>query len=582
MKKLSLSVVLWGGLLAAVLFAKHQKVSPDLNDQLNLTNGSVEVIVQFQNDPSDAEIAAITGSGAKLKEHFKRFHSASFTVPAAAIDAVAGDPNVTYISPDRTVAAQFDYAEQAINAPFAWQMGLDGTGVGIALVDSGVAKVDDLEQANSHRLRVVYREITNTTKGDEYGHGTHVAGILAGNGKDSTGREFTTTFRGVAPNANIIDLEVLDQNGMTTDSLVLKAINRAIDLKSQYNIRVLNLSLGRPVFESSQIDPLCQAVQAAWQAGIVVVASAGNLGRSSYASILSPGNSPYAITVGAMKTMGTPARGDDLIASYSSKGPTWLDQTVKPDLVAPGNLMVSLLAPGSTLAKTYPQNVVPVSSYSTRKNGKSDYFTLSGTSMATPVVSGAAALLIQNDPSLTPDTVKLRLMESATKNFPASSVAVDPLTGIAYTSQYDVFTIGAGYLDIMGALASSDVATAGTQSRAVFYDSASGNAFIVEDPTSLLATSGRMVAIWGTTSVSATSTVFGRVAIWGTSGITGTLAVSSRVAIWGTGAVWATSNLWGTSAIWGTDTDWNSVTVWGTTNRLVAVWGTSLELTGDN
>ncbi|HET9321278.1 MAG TPA: S8 family peptidase, partial [Bryobacteraceae bacterium] len=488
MKKLSLSVVLWGGLLAAVLFAKHQKVSPDLNDQLNLSNGSVEVIVQFHNDPSDAEIAAVTSNGAKLKEHFKRFHSASFTVPVSAIDAVAGDPNVTYISPDRTVAAQFDYAEQTINAPFAWQLGLDGTGVGIALVDSGVAKVDDLEQANSHQSRVVYREILNASKGDEYGHGTHVAGILAGNGKDSTGREFTTTFRGVAPNANIIDLEVLDQNGMTTDSLVLKAISRAIDLKGQYNIRILNLSLGRPVFESSQIDPLCQAVQAAWQAGIVVVASAGNLGRSSYASILSPGNSPYAITVGAMKTMGTPARGDDLIASYSSKGPTWLDQTVKPDLVAPGNLMVSLLAPGSTLARTYPQNIVPVSSYSTRKNGRQDYFTLSGTSMATPVVSGAAALLIQNDPSLTPDTVKLRLMESATKNFPASSVAVDPLTGIAYTSQYDVFTIGAGYLDIMGALASSDVATAGTQSPAVFYDSASGNAFIVEDPTSLLAT----------------------------------------------------------------------------------------------
>jgi serine protease AprX len=173
-------------------------------------------------------------------------------------------------------------------------------------------------------------------------------------------------------------------------------------------------------------------------------------------------------------------------------------------------------------------------------------------------------------------------MESATKNFPASSVAVDPLTGIAYTSQYDVFTIGAGYLDIMGALASSDVATAGTQSPEVFYDSASGNAFIVEDPTSLLATSSRMVAIWGTTSVSATSTVFGRVAIWGTSGITGTLAVSSRVAIWGTGTVWATSNLWGTSAIWGTDTDWDSVAVWGSTNRLVAIWGTSLELTGEN
>ena len=152
---------------------------------------------------------------------------------------------------------------------------------------------------------------------------------------------------------------------MTTDSMVIKAIHRAIDLKDQYNIRVLNLSLGRPVYESSQIDPLCQAVKAAWNAGIVVVVSAGNLGRNSYASILSPGNSPYAITVGAMKTMGTAARGDDQVASYSSKGPTWIDMTVKPDLVAPGNQVVSLYVPGSTLARTYPQNVVPVSSYST-------------------------------------------------------------------------------------------------------------------------------------------------------------------------------------------------------------------------
>src|SRR5689334_22489304 len=226
MRRMSLCVVLWGGLLAGALYAKHPKVSPDLDDQLNQTNGSVDVIVQYQSDPSQAEISAVIGTGAKLKEHFNRFRAVSFTVPAGAIDAVSSDPNVTYISPDRTVAAQFDYSGQAINAPFAWQMGLDGTGVGIALVDSGVAKVDDLEQANSHQSRVVYREIFNGSKGDEYGHGTHVAGILGGNGKASTGREFTTTFKGVAPNANIIDLEVLDGHGMTTDAVVMKAIHR--------------------------------------------------------------------------------------------------------------------------------------------------------------------------------------------------------------------------------------------------------------------------------------------------------------------------------------------------------------------
>src|SRR5208282_4947363 len=148
---------------------------------------------------------------------------------------------------------------------------------------------------------------------------------------------------GMAPGANIINLRVLDQNGSGTDSQVVAAIQQAIQLKSQYNIRVINLSLGRPVFESYTLDPLCQAVEQAWQAGIVVVVAAGNDGRDNsegtngYMTITAPGNDPYVITVGAMKTEGTPTRTDDLIASYSSKGPTAIDHIVKPDLVAPGN-----------------------------------------------------------------------------------------------------------------------------------------------------------------------------------------------------------------------------------------------------
>ena len=549
--------MLWGSLLAANLYGDRHKLSKDLNDKLGQAGTAVDVIVQYQNDPSDADIAKFTGKGAKLKDHLKRFRTATYTAVAGTLDSLSDDPNVVYITADRQVNAQFDYSEQAINAPYAWQLGLDGTGVGIALVDSGVAKVDDLEQANSHKSRVVYQEVFNGRKGDEYGHGTHVAGILAGNGKSSTGPQYTMTFKGVAPNANIIDLEVLDQNGVSTDSAVIKAIHRALDLQAQYNIRVLNLSLGRPVEESSQLDPLCLAVKTAWNSGIAVVVSAGNLGRNGYASVLSPGNSPYAITVGAMKTMGTADRGDDLIASYSSKGPTWIDMTLKPDLVAPGNLVTSLLADGSTLARTYPQSIVPVSSYSNDTHGKSAYFTLSGTSMATPMVSGAAALMIEQDPTLTPDTVKARLMQSATKNFPATSVAIDPVTGVAYTSEYDAFTIGAGYLDIMGALASTDVATAGTQSPTVFLDAISGNAYIVDDSTQVWVSSAafRTIAIWGTNEVfSAGSPVTGTIAIWGTR--TGTGQVVGTIAIWGTRQVWAKSTDWGTIAVWGTATDW--------------------------
>lgn len=560
MHKTALWIMLWGGLLAGNLYADRHKISKDLNDKLGQAGTAVDVIVQYQNDPSDADVAKFTGRGAKLKDHLKRFRTATYTVPADAIDKLSDDPNVLYVSADRKVTAQFDYSEQAINAPYAWQLGLDGTGVGIALVDSGVDQVDDLQQANSHKSRVVYQEVFNGQPGDEYGHGTHVAGILAGNGNSSTGPKYTMTFKGVAPNANIIDLEVLDRNGVTTDSAVIRAIHRALDLQARYNIRVLNLSLGRPIQESSQLDPLCLAVKAAWNAGMVVVVSAGNLGRNGYSSVLSPGNSPYVITVGAMKTMGTAARGDDLIASYSSKGPTWIDMTLKPDLVAPGNLVTSLLAQGSTLARTYPQNIVPLSSYSTMKHGDSDYFTLSGTSMATPMVSGAAALMIQQDPTLTPDTVKARLMQSATKNFPATSVAIDPVTGIAYTSEYDAFTVGAGYLDIMGALASTGVAAAGTQSPTVFLDSKSGNAYIVNDSTQVWvsSTAFRTIAIWGTNEIFSTgSPVTGTIAIWGTRNAS-TMAVSGTIAIWGTRQAWSNSISWGTVAIWGTANDWGT------------------------
>jgi len=258
---------------------------------------------------------------------------------------------------------------------------------------------------------------------------------------------------------------VLDANGAATDSQVIAAISQAVSLKSKYNIRVMNLSLGRAVYESYKLDPLCQAVEKAWKNGIVVVVAAGNNGRyqptSGYATVTSPGNDPYVITVGAMKPMGTPQRADDLIASYSSKGPTLIDHVVKPDIVAPGNLLVSTETPGTTLYATETNNLVPYNYY-VHGGGSSPsayYFTLSGTSMATGVVSGAVADLLQAQPRLTPDQVKARLMKTAYKAFPQSSSVYDPTTGITYTSQYDVFTVGAGYLDIAAALASTDLAS---------------------------------------------------------------------------------------------------------------------------
>jgi len=308
---------------------------------------------------------------------------------------------------------------------------------------------------------------------------------------------------------------------------VINAIQRAIDLKSTYNIRVINLSLGRPVMASYLTDPLNLAVEAAWNAGITVVVAAGNEGRNNsqntngYATIGAPGNDPFVITVGAMKTSTTGTRNDDLMASYSSKGPSLLDHIAKPDVVAPGNRVVSLYHSGETLSSTYPGNVMPYSYYQTAGSSSpsTSYMQLSGTSMATPVVAGAAALLVSSDSTLTPDMIKAKLMKTATKTFPTSSTTTDPDTGAVYTTYYDLFTVGAGYIDIAAALANTDRPTGLAISPTASVD-ASGHVTLSNGDTPL---NGNTV-VWGTDAGNGDP---GFTLVWGTSTIWGTSTVTS-------------------------------------------------------
>jgi serine protease AprX len=468
-------------------------------------------------------------------------------LPASALAALANNPRVAYISPDRKVSGKLDLTAAAVHAPAAWQSSYDGSGVGIAIIDSGITPVDDLTTGGVSRI-VYSQDFVGTGTNDFYGHGTHVAGIAAGNATDSTCPTCTRTLKGMAPNANLINLRVLDENGGATDSAVVAAITQAIALASTYNIRVINISLGRPVFESYTQDPLCQAVEAAWQAGIVVVVAAGNDGRddsvgeNGYGTITAPGNDPYVITVGAMKDMGTPDRSDDLIASYSSKGPTAVDLLIKPDIVAPGNLTVSLLAsPTDTIATNFPADLVPNTYYDSAGDGSisNSYFMLSGTSMATPVVSGAVALLLQAQPGLTPDQVKATLMLTAYKTFPQSSQVTDPTTGIVYTDYYDIFTIGAGYLDIAAALANTTPFFGTALSPVVVYDPTSGAAQISCSSSSICANP----PVWGTQSIWGPA-----VFVNGTPTISGTQSIGGGQAIWATRSIWATQSLWGQSA----------------------------------
>jgi serine protease AprX len=549
-------------LLAAGLCLAHgnkHKVSRDLEALKSGASGStVDVIIQFNQVPTDAHHKRVQDKGGVLKTKLDVIKGAHYSVPVESLDALADDPDVAYITPDRAVNGALDYTTTAVNAPVAWNIyGLDGSGIGIAIIDSGIHNYNDFKDRSGKNRTVYLQDFVGDGYGtaDLYGHGTHVAGIAGSSGAGSTCAYCTRTFKGVAPNVNLIILRVLDAYGAGSDSRVISAIQEAISLKSRYNIRVINLSLGRPVYESYTLDPLCQAVEAAWKAGIVVVAAAGNQGRNDsantdgYGTIAVPGNDPYVITVGAMKTNGTYSTTDDTIASYSSKGPTGYDHVVKPDLVAPGNRVVSDENLGGTLPASYPQNRVPLKYYqkSNRSGTSNQYFTLSGTSMATPVVSGAAALLLQQNPNLTPDQLKARLMKTASKTFPADSTVTDPTTGITYTDYYDIFTVGAGYLDIAAALASGDLAGSSAMSPTAVFDPTTQSASLV----------------------TGTSVVWGSDAAWDTSVVWGTnVFVNGTAVLWGSSVCWGTDTSDGFSVVWGTGVVWGNTTNQATSTAL--------------
>ena len=518
------------------------KFSKDLEQRAAGANSMVTVIVQYRQMPGNSSLRTMQLGGAAIKSKLHTIRAVTMRVPVSMLAKLAKDPNVAYITPDRPVSMTWgneDYSTAVEADVAAAQFALDGTGVGVAIIDSGVADHGDLHDA-SGASRVVYSQsfvAGNTNASDQFGHGTHVAGLIGGTGGNSgAGNGYQAKYPGVASNANIINLRVLDQNGFGTDSQVIAAIQQAITLKDAYNIRVINMSLGRPVFESYTLDPVCQAVEAAWQAGIVVVVAAGNRGRDTsmgthgFATIGAPGNDPAVITVGATRTMGTATRVDDAIASYSSKGPTLVDHLVKPDLVAPGNRLVSLRDAGSTLDRNYSQFVVaPLV-------GTPKYFRLSGTSMATPLVSGAVALMLQQNPSLTPDQVKARLMKTAWKGFNQYTQSTDD-HGNHYSNQYDIFTYGAGYLDIDAALNNTDLAAGVALSPTAVYDPITGTVSMVN--TSV---------VWGGTSVvwGATSVVWGNSVVWGAN------AITSNSVVWGsTSVVWGASSVSGFSVVWG-------------------------------
>jgi serine protease AprX len=291
---------------------------------------------------------------------------------------------------------------RSIRADRAWYRAT-GRGVGVAVIDTGIAgDVPDFQTPRGSR--VIASAVTNPCArdaNDHYGHGTHVAGLIAGNSLLYPPTHWAHgKYMGVAPRANLVSVKVSDDDGNTTVLDVIYGIQFAVDRKADFNIRVVNLSLSSTVAESYRTDPLDAAVESAWFSGLVVVTAAGNEGAASDGVTFAPANDPWAITAGAVDDRGTLTRLDDVLASWSSRGLTQ-DGVAKPEVLAPGARLVSTLAPNSDFARLCPECIV---------DGR--YFRAGGTSMSAAVVSGAAALLLEDHPTWTPSQVKGALMQT--------------------------------------------------------------------------------------------------------------------------------------------------------------------------
>jgi serine protease AprX len=379
------------------------------------------------------------GSGARVEAAVRRLrgdvdlrlplvNGFAATIPSSALARLERVPGVLGVSPNRTIqplgASYSGYDAGAdlgsmysvtlmSGAQAYWKAGFTGKGVDVALIDSGVAPVDGLSEHLVQGPDLSFEsQASNLSHLDSFGHGTHMAGIIAGreSGGDSGAYAGDTShFLGMAPDARVVSIKVADAHGATDVSQVIAAISWVVQHKTDYglNIRVLNVSYGTNSTQDYGVDPLTYAAEQAWKAGVLVVAAAGNAGYSSSGTLTSPARDPMLLAVGATDPNGTLSPKDDKVATFSSSGSSAGAHATGRfvDLVAPGSHIVSLRVPGSLIDQTYSSTGAVTS----------ELFRGSGTSQAAAVLSGAAALVIQQRPSITPDQLKHLLMTTAYK-----------------------------------------------------------------------------------------------------------------------------------------------------------------------
>lgn len=502
-----------------------------------------DVIIGY-TDAAAAE-RAVAAAGGTTTRRLDLVDSVAATVPADALPRISTSAGVRSVTPDGTVrlkAAKWraDNDENSLynieagnGAQQVWKTKdangrtVTGKGVGVALIDSGIAPVEGLtapgKVINGPDLSFESNS-ASTRYLDTFGHGTHMAGIIAGRdaGVKAGSEADPKLFTGVAPDATLINLKVATADGAVDVSQVIAAIDWAVAHRNDpgLNIRVLNLSFGTDSVQTPRLDPLSHAVEAAWRAGIVVVVAVGNDGAAA-TRVGNPAINPYVIAVGGADPRGTATRTDDVVGDFSTRG----DATRHADLLAAGKSVVSLRVPGSYIDSNYPAGRLPT-------DPAQRLFRGSGTSQATAVVSGAAALLLQQRPNLTPDQVK-RLLMTTTDKLPNA----DPISA------------GAGQLNVATAAAAPTPVYAQTWPASLgtgTLEGARGSAHVADPVTGIALTGERdiMGATW-TKSITARAWVGG---VWNGRTWSGSSwsGVSWTSRTW-SGATWTGSNWTGVS-----------------------------------
>jgi serine protease AprX len=353
---------------------------------------SLPLIIEFEEDCFESGIQDMNSSACHISSEFRSISCCSTKLNLEKLERLLeNSSNIKKIYYDKQITALLDTATPATNSQQLQEKGLTGKGITVAVIDTGIHPHQDLQgRITGFKDFINYR----TTPYDDNGHGTHCAGDVASDGSASNG-----TYKGPAPDASLVGVKVLDKMGSGSLSTVIAGVEWCIQNQARLGINIISLSLGSTATQPAEADPVVRIVEQAWDNGIVVCVASGNAGPRSQ-TIASPGISPKVITVGATDDRNTVDRSDEQIADFSSRGPT-VDGLIKPDLVTPGVNIISLRSPRSFLDKTNPLARVDT-----------NYFSLSGTSMATPICAGIVAQLLQTNPNLSPDQVKEQLINA--------------------------------------------------------------------------------------------------------------------------------------------------------------------------